>query len=106
MDDHTVVRSLSLEQQVGKIMQTASHAYVIDEFEAVRPAVAPPPEAGLVGTVGDRRFPPSQLATLLGVLIDAGVDGPALLEGTSLFRQDLEEPVYAAPRAGTAEANA
>lgn len=92
MDDHTVVRSLSLEQQVGKIMQTASHAYGIDEFEAVRPAMAPPPEAGLVATVGDRRFPPSKLATLLGVLIDAGVDANAVLEGTGLSRQDVENP--------------
>lgn len=71
-----------------KLMQTASQ--VIDRCE---PAGAVMPDAAMVvATVGDRRYPPSKLATLLGVLLESGVAADAVLEGTGLSRQDVENP--------------
>ena len=73
-------------------MQTASHAYALDEIAHAAPLTPVPQDTTMVATVGDRRFPPSKLATLLGVLLDAGVDPVDLLEGTGLTRQDVENP--------------
>src|SRR6218665_358042 len=74
-------------------MQTASHAYALDEIaHAAPPEVPVPQDASMVATAGDRRFPPSKLATLLGVRMDAGVDPVAGLDGTGLSRQDVENP--------------
>ncbi|WP_233584779.1 AraC family transcriptional regulator [Aquabacterium soli] len=73
-------------------MQTASHAYALDEIAHIPPLTPAPQDTTMVATVGDRRFPPSKLATLLSVLLDAGVDPVDLLEGTGLTRQDVENP--------------
>ena len=49
-------------------------------------------DAGLLALAGDRRFPPSKLAHLMQVLIDAGVEPDAVLEGTGLSRAAVENP--------------
>lgn len=72
-------------------MPPATHGYAIDNANT-NAARRPGHPGSMLATVGDRRFPPSKLATLLSVLADAGVDAAAALEGTGLTQEAVDNP--------------